>query len=359
MSNNKVFKNFKDPLVIGIIIFVSLILLSLMVFYAGDYSLRRGFYFSVLFSYSDGVLKNTPVNISGVNYGNVNDIKIVIIDDKPYVKMDIRLLSDAVIFNDARVFISTVGFLGEKIIEIEPGSSTSGKLEKGETLRGVDPVRTTEMVEKVFAILKNTDKIVSSVTEIFYTEETKQQFMVILENLTKSSERIDNIIAENQITLKRSIDNIENTTENLVSASSNVNNVVSASEPVIMETLNNLKSGSLNLLSSVNEVNTAVPVIVNDLKVSANNIKGITEETNVNLNNIMNNFNLVSQNVKQLSEDMKDPDNNIGSFIYSKEIYDNVFSASQNIKKTTEYIKYNPWVLFRSRTNPLTEDDFK
>lgn len=359
MLSKIICKDLKEPLVIGVIIFVALILFSLMVFFAGDFTIKRGFNFFVLFKYSDGVLKNTPVNISGVNYGQVNNIKIVIVDDEPFVEMEIRLKAGNILFQDAKIFISTVGFMGEKIIEIDPGKSSSGLLEKGERIRGIDPVRNVEMVERIFDILKNTDKIVSSVTEIFYTDDTKQQFMVILENLKNSSYKIDNIITENQEIINRAINNMENTTANLLVSSANINNLVDTSETLIINTLTDLNQSSSKLSGSINEVSSAIPGIVKNIETTAEQAKIIAESTNLNLNSILNNFKFVSENVKQLSDDIKNPEYNVGSFIYSKEIYNNITAASDNIKNATQYIKYNPWVLFRSRSNPLTEEDFK
>jgi phospholipid/cholesterol/gamma-HCH transport system substrate-binding protein len=352
-------KNIKDPLVIGVIIFVALILLSLMVFYAGGYSIKRGYSFYVLFKYSDGILNNTPVNIAGVNYGHVNNINIIIVDNEPYVQMELKLYSSDIVFNDAKIFISTAGFLGEKFIEIDPGSSAAGVVERGQTIRGVDPVRSTEILNKVFDILENTDKIVSSVTEIFYTDETKQDFMIILDNLKKSSFEINNMINENREIVGKSITNIEKSTENFVAASSKINHIVDESEYLILNSLSQINNSSEKFGNSINDLSEIIPVITKDIAVSAENVKSITEETNSNLNSIFNNFNIASDNIKMLTEDVKNPDNNIGHFIYSKDIYNNISKASENIKNATEYIKFNPWVLFRSRSNPLSDDDFK
>jgi phospholipid/cholesterol/gamma-HCH transport system substrate-binding protein len=67
---------------------------------------------------------------------------------------------------NAKASINTLGLLGEKYLEISPGTRDARLLQKGDILRGHDPVSTEEiarsakeLIEKIGALIESVDKI--------------------------------------------------------------------------------------------------------------------------------------------------------------------------------------------------------
>ncbi|HOK40567.1 MAG TPA: MlaD family protein [bacterium] len=348
-----------EPFIVGTIIFISLILLSLMIFLAGNYTLKRGFHFYALFKFSDGVLKNAPVMISGVKFGKIEDINLVKKENDTYIKIKVWLERGDVIFKNTKVFINSAGLMGEKYIEIDPGSPSAGYVKEGEEIRGIDPLKTNEIFEKIHNILFNLDKVVTSVTELFYEEQTRQRIIDTIENLKQSSRALVRILEKNDETITSAIKNIEVTSRELRKSSEEINEIIKKSSNRIVGSIENLTNSANSFSKSINEISKSIPDITKNVQKSSENVSSITEKAKKDFDTLLSNLNTLSANLSKLSEDIKDKKGNIGALIYSNEIAKNLNEASKNIKDTTKYIKHNPWVLFKQRKEPLTKQDFK
>lgn len=348
-----------EPFAAGGIIFMSLILLCLMIFFAGDYNLKKGFCFYTLFKSSDGMLINTPVMISGVKYGKIVDIKIVQVENMPFIKIKIWLESGDVIFRNAKISINTSGLMGEKYIEIDPGTKNAGHFKENEIVRGIDPIKPQEIVAKIHSLLINTDKMISTFSQLFLEEEIKNKIFLTLDNLKKSSASISALLESNEQSFSNSIKNIEETSKMIKISSIEINKLVTKSTQKISNSINNLSVSADNFSKSVDEASKNIPNIVRNVNQSAENINYITTDTKKDIRKILDNMNELSTNLKTLSEDIKDKKNNIGSLIYSNEISKNLSEASKNINTTIKYIKYHPWVLLKEKKNALTKNDYK
>jgi len=67
---------------------------------------------------------------------------------------------------NAKAAINTLGLLGEKYLEISPGTRDTRLLQKGDTLRGQDPVSTEEMARSTKEIIEKIGNLTDSVNKI-------------------------------------------------------------------------------------------------------------------------------------------------------------------------------------------------
>jgi phospholipid/cholesterol/gamma-HCH transport system substrate-binding protein len=72
----------------------------------------------------NGLLKGSPVWMSGVEVGNVAEVKFVNIDSIKQVQVTCRVKESIwpMLTQDASVQLGTIGFLGDRYVEIVPGS---------------------------------------------------------------------------------------------------------------------------------------------------------------------------------------------------------------------------------------------
>jgi phospholipid/cholesterol/gamma-HCH transport system substrate-binding protein len=186
---------FTNEIKTGIVVIVTVVLLGIIVAMVGDYHLfDKGYTVDVIFDYINGVDENAPVRLAGVDVGQVKDVKLHY-SDKTQVQLKLYLMPWAKIRTDSKIYSTSLGLMGEKYIEITPGSEGSPFVRPGSTLIGQNPIRIEDLLEAAENIADNIDKT-----------------LVDVRKLTKN---INSAVGENKPKLDSIFDNLEVSSENL------------------------------------------------------------------------------------------------------------------------------------------------
>lgn len=129
-------KRFDVEIIVGIFVFCGLLCLAYMSVRLGKINLLGDHHYPVkaVFSSVKGLKKDTVVEISGVEVGKVDNIKLI--DYQAVVTLLIR--DEIKLQEDAIASIRTKGLLGEKYVEITPGGSDT-PISPGDLLRQTEP----------------------------------------------------------------------------------------------------------------------------------------------------------------------------------------------------------------------------
>lgn len=129
-------KKFDVEIAVGIFVFFGILCLAYISIKFGKINLIGDHYYPVnaAFSTVKGLKKDTVVEISGVEVGKVDSIKLV--NYEAIVKLLIR--NDIELQEDAIASIRTKGLMGEKYVEITPGGSDI-LIESGGSLYQTEP----------------------------------------------------------------------------------------------------------------------------------------------------------------------------------------------------------------------------
>jgi phospholipid/cholesterol/gamma-HCH transport system substrate-binding protein len=149
---------------VGLFIIVGVAILVFIVFSIGDINLSKvGYGITVSFDFAAGLGTSAPVRLAGVGVGRVDGIKVVYNekDRKTHAEVHAWIQEGTKIEKDAEVTINTLGLLGEKYLEILPGTPGGPILEKGGTIKGRDPV----MMEKVTENLVDISESIKTVMQ--------------------------------------------------------------------------------------------------------------------------------------------------------------------------------------------------
>lgn len=146
---------------VGIFTLIGICIIFVIVFSVGDVNFSKaGYRFKVTFNFASGIGSSAPVRLAGVGVGNVQGIRLIYDDatQKTKAELTVWVNNDAKIEEDAEVTINTLGLLGEKYLEILPGTPGRPYIKNGAVLKGNDPVS----MEKVTTNLaKLSDSVVS------------------------------------------------------------------------------------------------------------------------------------------------------------------------------------------------------
>ena len=108
--------------------------------------------------------------------------------------VQIKVQSDAfeTIRADSKYYINLAGIIGEKYLEITPGSSNEKKLEQGQFVRGTDPPRIDQMISQGYALAgkilsmveNNEDSVVDTIGSINSLVGNLNKVLATIDKLT-------------------------------------------------------------------------------------------------------------------------------------------------------------------------------
>ena len=147
---------------VGIFMLIGVAILFIIVFSIGDINLSKtGYKIKVIFNFASGIGPTAPVRLAGVGVGQVQDIHIIYDEKEKRTKAELTawISDDAKIGEDAEVTINTLGLLGEKYLEIFPGTMGKPILKNNDTIIGKDPVPMEKVTENL-ASLSDSIKVI-------------------------------------------------------------------------------------------------------------------------------------------------------------------------------------------------------
>ncbi len=182
---------------VGIFIFIGIVILSVIVFSIGNfYSVKRGYVLNMLFKFANGISVGAPVRYAGVEVGEVQDIEVYFDEQEnsPMIRLRVWVAQNTWVNDDASATINTLGLLGEKYLEIVPGTREARLLQKGDTLRGKDPISTEELTRGTRETLAKVDKMIESINKVVGDEEFRTSLKNTLVNLETLSYELSEVM---------------------------------------------------------------------------------------------------------------------------------------------------------------------
>lgn len=158
---------------------------------------------NVMYNYAGGIEEGSPVRVMGIKVGKVKKITFEPGYKSPQgeeVKLRLEISIDKkawpTIRKDSKYFINLAGVIGEKFLEISPGSTESSELSNGDYVRGEDPPRIDQLISQSYGLAgkiielveKNEGSVSSVITQV---DRLMTNFNKTLSLLDKTSKNKD------------------------------------------------------------------------------------------------------------------------------------------------------------------------
>lgn len=195
-------KKMTNEFKVGLMVVLSVLTLVVIVFKTGDFDFaKKGYRIKAQFNFAGGITKNAPVRLAGVEVGKVEDIKLSF-GDTTKVVTTLWLNENTRVRADSRAYISSLGLMGEKYIEINPGSKNAPFLEADSTIVGEDPFQMEWFAKK--------------------GEDIADNLEVAIKDIKTLASNVNDMVVENREEIDSIMANIEVTTENLKQLSEDI-----------------------------------------------------------------------------------------------------------------------------------------
>jgi len=192
----KITNEFKTGLMLLIVLFIVIV----FVYSTGALHFKKeGYTLRVFYDYVSGLREHSPVRLCGAEVGYVKSITIVSDEERTHVAVDLFLNDDAKAREDSKFYITTLGMMGEKYIEITGGSTGSPFRDIKKPVIGENPFRlealldkADDMAENLDEALKNVNKLTGHVDDIV----TRKEIDVSLENMASITQNFKDFSAD-------------------------------------------------------------------------------------------------------------------------------------------------------------------
>lgn len=222
---------FRSGIKVASLFIVSCGILTYFVLHAGQVRVMgESRNYKILFSSIGNLKLDSPVTYSGFKVGQVVGIRSMTDEERKKYKRDVevtvRIDKNALIRKDSRADILTLGFLGEKYVEISPGGFESEIIGPEDLVIGIVPQDLTTIVDhlgkEVDAMLptiKNTlqslESTAQKVDQVIGEIAEEKKLQKILSNAEEITSHIDEILEENRKNLHGTLENAETLTADL------------------------------------------------------------------------------------------------------------------------------------------------
>ena len=352
-------KNWSNEVKVGLFIIGVLSVLFYLTFNVGGkrmFGTKSQQTFFIHFSAITGVTEKSEVRMAGVKIGEVK--KIVL--DNYRAKVIVDLTETCNIPIDSIAKVQGKGLLGEKFVEIVPGTSTTYVPNGGELMQSVSPANLDDIVAKLSGALDDIKSVTESLKDSLGSSEGKQGLKSIITNLSSLSADLQSVVGGNKERLNSIILNVDKAAnliqsmlaenrENLRGSVESANKTLKTFSDKAPELLSHLDAAAAGIKEMVMENRENVKLGISNLKDAGSNINQVINDNRENLKVAMANLKSSSEkldkimdNVKQISGKMEKGEGTIGRLIQDDEVYTNLnqtLESTNNLARKVEHLK--------------------
>lgn len=294
---------------IGVVMLIALAVLGYFVLKIEDINLNRtagAREVKVLFDDVAGLDRESAVRIAGVRKGHVKSIR-VLPDGRAEVTLTVD--DDVPLHDDASARVANLGLLGEKYIELDPGSPKTPVLqsEQSVTLKGTQPASFDQVTDQVSAIANDVKAITESLRVVMAGQNGQQRLEEIVENVRQITAETRLLIAANRANVDATLENTRAITEHL-----------RAEIPRLAASLD----------AAANQVGGTVGENREDVRKVVENLRGLSADLRV-----------TADNLNAVTGQMKSGQGTVGKLLYSEEAHEKLTSALTSVESGVTELK--------------------
>jgi phospholipid/cholesterol/gamma-HCH transport system substrate-binding protein len=254
----------KNEIRAGVFLLISFAVFVVMVFAVSDARslFKKRKEVKVYFSLSDGIEKNAQVRLAGIKIGKVTDLRVAP-EHGDEVELTLSIYDDAVIKEDARAAIKTLGLVGGKYVELTTGSADAAVLKPGGTIEGEESLKMEDLTKAGLEVVGKLRHIAASLDKIIGDPALARNIKGTMQNVQEVSANVKELTAslnENKDSLTDSLKRLPEITKKLD------------------ETLANLKAVSEKTDATLTDNRKQIDAAMVNVKDISQNVKELTEE---------------------------------------------------------------------------------
>lgn len=166
---------------------------------------------------ASGIFPKTPIKVAGINAGRIKNIELI--GNNALITFEV--LDKVKITTDSKLRIKTVGFLGDKFLEIQIGKSDK-RLESGGSIVAVEGAGLETIMKDASEVVKDVKEMIASLKDTIAPVDRTPPIKKILDNVEQISAdakdfigKMKKVVGDNDKRIDDMIKNFEKVSENL------------------------------------------------------------------------------------------------------------------------------------------------
>jgi len=333
---------------VGILITLCGGVLAAFIILLGDFGIANGEVLYMDVPTSANLKSGAHVKIAGVRAGKVTKIDYLGGETdsetgKPvYVRVTLTIERDKFVSlrEDANIFITSVGVLGEKYVEINPGSPDAERMKAGSIVDGKPPMQLALMTSNVSALLSSLNTILDENKEnlgglIAATADTVKSFK-------STSERLEGLLERNESRIDEAVEGvvkIEKEVEKLVASGNNAigdGEELKAAIKDVRLIAQDLRQNTGPILGNIRSAVSKFKGAGDTAQSLMKNVEKVVGSTAGKMENTFTEVEGVVKDVKVMTQRLKSGKGTIGALLSDTEMY-------EDIKELVKDLKRHPW----------------
>lgn len=309
---------------IGLLMVIGLIILGVFIIEIEDIPIgergeRREL--TVRFRSVAGLDQKAAVRIAGVRVGKVESVGLK--DGRALLTLSLQ--PQVRLYGDASARIASLGMLGEKYVEVLPGSPSAGPLSEGVVVRGSSPPTFDDVLEVATDIGGDIKEVSATLRRSLGGPEGTEKLTQIVDNLRELTTSLNRLVAENRSDIDVTTDNFRQFSDTL-----------KTELPRIADKMNHL-ADSLQTIADENRA---------DLKGSLGNIRDLSARLQVS-----------ADNLNRITGKIADGEGTIGKLVHEDRTVDNFNETLDSIEGGVDTLRntIGRWERFRLNVAMATE----
>jgi phospholipid/cholesterol/gamma-HCH transport system substrate-binding protein len=152
-----------------------------------------------------GLKEKSPVEIAGIEIGLVKRIAL----EGDQAKVTLAIEPHVVVHSDARVVVRTRGVLGDKYVEILPGTAAYPEISGGQTIaRSETPPSLEDVLQKVGQIADDVGLVARSMANAMGGDQGQHDLKLMVENLRDMSVGLNSMVQSNMEAVNQIVANL-------------------------------------------------------------------------------------------------------------------------------------------------------
>lgn len=319
-------KGLSTELKVGFFAIIVILILAFMTFKVGglEWLKKEGYIVHVYFRNIAGLDEKTKVKIAGVDAGVIEKIELK--DGR--AKLTVRINEGIRLYSDASASIKAAGLLGDKYLDIKPGTEEP-LLSDGDTLENViEIVDLDDLTRNLTAVSENINILAEALNESIGTEEAKNALKQSILNMKDITASLKETIYVNDKKLRDTLDNINN-------LAASINELIENNKDTFTTAFSNIRDFSESL-------KTEGPELVANLNKAATDLKAIVEENRPAIKS-------ATTSIENITKKIEKGEGTIGKLVKDDRLYEKVSKAAEGIERTVSAVeRFRTFITFQT-----------
>ncbi|MBY0517412.1 MAG: MlaD family protein [Bacteriovoracaceae bacterium] len=160
---------------------------------------------------ASGVVEKTPIKVAGINAGRIKSIKLQ--GNKALV--DFEMIDDIKMTPNSKLQVKSVGFLGDKYLDIDLGEATEKRLEPGSLVPAAVAGGLDSIGKDAGAMIKEIKEVAILIKESLREQDGTNRLEKITGNVKDLTASLKRMLEKNEGKVDEIVENIKQMTEQL------------------------------------------------------------------------------------------------------------------------------------------------